>query len=84
MLLEAFPISLKLRLARQLREDGDVVYWLVAVEATRVIGHALFSRLRAPTKALALAPVAVSASRRRQGVAAALIAASLEEARTEG
>ena len=84
LLVEAFPSSLELRLVRQLREDGDVVYSLVAVEATRVIGHALFSRLRTPSEALALAPVAVSANRRRRGVAAALIDAGLERARREG
>ena len=84
LLLEAFPTSLELRLVRQLHEDGDVVYSLVAVEAARVIGHALFSRLVAPTGALALAPVAVAADRRRRGVAAALIEAGLEKSRMEG
>ena len=84
LLLEAFPTSLELRLVRQLREDGDVVYSLAAVEAARVIGHALFSRLRTPAEALALAPVAVTANRRRRGVAAALIEAGLEKARAEG
>ena len=69
---------------RQLREDGDDVYSLVAVEAARVIGHALFSKLVAPTGALALAPVAVAEDRRRRGVAAALIEAGLEKARKEG
>ena len=84
LLLEAFPTSLELHLVRQLREDGDVVYSLVAVEAASVIGHALFSRLHTPTEALALAPVAVTANRRRRGVAAALIEAGLKKARTEG
>ena len=84
LLLEAFPTSLELRLVQQLREDGDIVYSLVAVEAARVIGHALFSRLRAPTEALALAPVAVAEDRRRRGVAAALIEAGLKRAGMEG
>ena len=84
LLLEAFPTSLELRLVQQLHEDGDIVYSLVAVEAARVIGHVLFSRLAAPTGSLALAPVAVAADRRRRGVAAALIEAGLEMARKEG
>lgn len=84
LLLEAFPTSFELRLVRQLHEDGDIVYSLVAVEAARVVGHALFSKLRAPTGALAMAPVAVAEDRRRRGVAAALIEAGLEMARTEG
>ena len=33
LLLAAFPTSLELRLVRQLREDADVVFSLVAVEA---------------------------------------------------
>ena len=84
LLLAAFPTSLELRLVRQLREDGDVVFSLVAVETAGVIGHVLFSRLRTPTAALALGPVAVAANRRRRGVAAALIEAGLERARAEG
>ncbi|MDE0111572.1 MAG: N-acetyltransferase [Albidovulum sp.] len=84
LLLAAFSTSLELRLVRRLREDNDVAYALVAVDAAGVVGHALFSRLRAPTAALALGPVAVAAKRRRQGVAAELIGAGLERARKEG
>ena len=84
LLLTAFPTSSELRLVRQLREDGDVVFSLVAVETAGVIGHALFSKLCAPTAVLALAPVSVTARRRRQGVAAALIEAGLEQARVGG
>ena len=83
LLLAAFPTSSEARLVEQLRKDGDVVYSLVAVEASDVIGHALFSRLRAPDTALSLAPVAVAANRRRRGIAAALIEAGLERARAE-
>ena len=83
LLLAAFPTAFEARLVEQLRRDGDVVYSLVAVEASDVIGHALFSRLRAPDAALCLAPVAVTANRRRRGIAAALIEAGLERAREE-
>ena len=83
LLLAAFPTSSEARLVQQLRKDGDVVFSLVAVEASDVIGHALFSRLRAPDAALSLAPVAVAANRRRRGIAAALIEAGLERARAE-
>ena len=84
LLLAAFPTSFEARLVHQLREDGDAVYSLVAAEAAGVIGHAYFSRLRRPTGALSLAPVAVTASRRRRGVAAAMIRAGLERARVDG
>ena len=62
LLLAAFPTSFEARLVRQLREDGDVVSSLIAVEGTDVIGHAHFSKLVTPTAALALAPVAVTAN----------------------
>ena len=84
LLLAAFPTSLEHRLVRQLRDDGDVAFSLVAAEAAGVVGHALFSRLRAPRAALALGPVAVAAERRRRGVAAAMIEAGLDRAREEG
>ena len=84
LLLAAFPTSLEHRLVRQLRDDGDVAFSLVAAEAAGVVGHALFSRLRAPSAALALGPVAVAAERRRRGVAAAMIEAGLDRAREEG
>ena len=83
LLLAAFPASSEARFVQQLRKDGDVVYSLVVVEASDVIGHALFSRLRAPDRALSLAPVAVAAHRRRRGIAAAMIEAGLERARAE-
>jgi len=83
LLLAAFPTSSEARLVEQLRSDGDVVFSLAAVEPSRVIGHALFSKLRAPDTALALAPVAVMANRRRRGIAAAMIEAGLERARSE-
>jgi putative acetyltransferase len=84
LLLEAFPSPPEAELVRQLREDGDVVFSLVAVEGRKVIGQALFSRLLAPDGALALGPVAVTESRRRRGIAAKLIEAGIERARNDG
>ena len=84
LLLAAFPTSFECRLLQQIREDEDAVYSLLAVDATGVIGHALFSRLFAPATALALGPVAVMAERRRRGIAAALIQAGIDRAKTEG
>ena len=64
--------------------DGDAVLSLVAVEAGDVVGHVLFSRLRAPASALALAPLAVRADRRRRGIGAGLVEAGLDRAKREG
>ena len=69
---------------QHLHEDGDVVFSLVAMEEAAVVGQVLFSRLRTPAAALALAPVSVAANRRRQGIAAALIEAGLDRAKDGG
>ena len=83
LLVSAFPTALEARLVHMLREDDEIVYSLVASEHTGIVGHALFSRMSAPAGSLALGPVAVTASRRRQGIAAQLIRAGLECARSD-
>ena len=84
LLVSAFPTSLEARLVCKLRRDGDLVLSLVAVDGSDVVGHAGFSRLLSPNSSLALAPVAVTAGRRRQGIAFALIVDGLDRARTAG
>lgn len=71
-------------LVDRLRADGDVVLSRVARVGSAVIGHILFSRMDAPFPALALAPLAVAANHRRQGIAAALIGDGLAAARAGG
>lgn len=80
----AFPSSAEADLVDRLRRDGDAVISLVAVDDDRVIGHALFSKMRAPFRALGLAPVAVTEEKRRQGVAAALIRNGIRQAEDAG
>jgi len=67
-----------------LRDDGDAVISLVATLDGAVVGHVLFSRMRSPDRFLGLAPVAVAASHRRQGVAALLIQEGLARAKCDG
>jgi putative acetyltransferase len=73
-------------LTARLREDGDVLFELVAVEDGAVTGHILFSRLWADSDALyaALAPLSVQPQRQRGGLGSALVRASLESAREFG
>jgi putative acetyltransferase len=75
------------RLVRRLREAGDVLLELVAVDAQgAVTGHILFSRLWADRAELfaALAPLAVRPELQRTGVGSELVRRGLEQAREFG
>jgi putative acetyltransferase len=81
--LAAFPTPAEADLVEQLRRDGDAVISLVAVEADRIVGHVLFSRMRVDAdarqlSALALAPVAVIPGRQGCGIGSALVEAGIE------
>jgi putative acetyltransferase len=80
---EAFPTYAEADLVNELRDDGDVVFSLVALSGGRIVGHVLFSRMESPEKFLGLAPVAVIASHRRQGIAAGLIREGLTRAKAD-
>jgi len=73
-------------LVAALRADGDVMVELVALEDGQVIGHALFSRMRAtPGRAVAaLAPICARIDRQKIGVGTALIRAGLAACRAHG
>lgn len=81
---EAFPTRAGADLVDRLREDRSAVLSLVAVLDRQVIGHAMFSRMQAPSGALGLGPVAVLASHRRYGLAAKLIREGLSRAKADG
>jgi putative acetyltransferase len=80
----AFGRDAEARLVAALRRTDAVVVSLIAESARRVVGHVLLSRLDAPLKALALAPVAVLPAYQRQGIGSALIGDALEHARATG
>ena len=80
----SFPDASEADLVERLRADGDIVIALVAVEDDSVVGHAVFSRMTAPFKALGLGPIAVHADWRKQGIAARLIERGLDLARETG
>jgi putative acetyltransferase len=83
LLVEAFPTPAEADLVEQLRRNGDVVISLAAIDGERVVGHAMFSAMRAPFKALGLGPVSVVSDMRRQGVAAELIKQGIARAHAE-
>jgi len=80
----AFLQSAEAQLVEDLRDAGDSVFSLVAVEGETVIGHAMFSRLKAPFPALALAPVAVRPERQRTGVGSRLIREGIARSEAAG
>jgi putative acetyltransferase len=81
--LQSFPTAAEAELVDDLRADGDVVLSLVAEEDGAIAAHVLFSRMRAPFRALSLAPVAVLPDYRRRGIAARLIEDGLARAVTD-
>jgi putative acetyltransferase len=71
-------------LVGRLRKEGDAVVSLVAETDAGVIGHVLLSRMEAPFRALALAPLSVLPQHERRGVGAELTRAAGDRARAEG
>jgi putative acetyltransferase len=67
-----------------LRLTRDAVMSLVAERNHTVVGHILFSRLRAPMRALSLAPLSVMPKYQRQGIGTDLVRAGLEHAEKDG
>ena len=84
LVAEAFPTPAEADLVDRLRADGSAVFSLVAIMDRRPVGHVMFSRMEGPDSALGLAPVAVMAAWRRQGIAAALIREGLSRALADG
>jgi putative acetyltransferase len=80
----AFAGEAEVLLVDALRRLGDAVISMVAEQAGQVVGHVLLSRLEAPMRALALAPVGVLPEHQGRGIGSALIRAALERAQGEG
>ena len=80
----AFLQSIEAQLVDDLRDAGDSVFSLIAVEDETITGHAMFSRLQAPFPALALGPVAVLPDRQRMGVGSRLIREGIARSEAAG
>jgi putative acetyltransferase len=80
----AFGRSDEARLIAELRAAGDSVLSLVAVDDDTVVGHVLFSRMKAPFPALALGPVAVQPEYRRTGIGSRLIREGIARSEAAG
>jgi putative acetyltransferase len=84
LLLQAFGRLAEAELVIRLRRDGDLVLATVAIkDACELVGHVAFSRLHVvyagqEFPAVGLAPLAVAAPYRRQGIGGALVHAGLD------
>ncbi|MDQ2861218.1 MAG: GNAT family N-acetyltransferase, partial [Pseudomonadota bacterium] len=68
----------------RLRADGDAIISLVTLFEGVAVGHVLFSKMIAPFRALALAPVAVIPPFQRRGFGHRLVERGLEFASNAG
>ncbi len=81
-----FPTDAEARLVGLLRAAGALSVSLVAVEAHAIVGHVALSPVTtgAGDQGFGLAPVCVADSHRERGIAARLIRAALDAARSAG
>lgn len=81
-----FPGPAEAELVDALRAAGRLTISLVAEVDGQIVGHVAFSPVTASgaTNGIGLAPVAVLASHRKQGIAADLIRAGLDACRAAG
>jgi putative acetyltransferase len=80
----AFARVAEATLVDHLVRDGDAEIALVMESRGAVVGHVLLSRMTAPFRALALAPVSVAPVHQSHGVGSALVREAIAEARTSG
>ncbi len=80
----AFAQAAEADLVDALRQSGDAVISLLAEDDGGIVGHVLFSKLQAPERAIALAPVSVTPDRQNKGIGSELIRAGLARASCAG
>jgi putative acetyltransferase len=78
-----FPTDAEAKLVARLSQAGDIAISVAAQQEGKVIAHVLFSVMRAPFRAIGLAPISVADKFRRQGIAEKIINTGLELAAKE-
>lgn len=85
ILCAAFPSDAESKVVYALRTNGHATISLVAIGAGKILGHILFSPVHThpptPQNGLGLAPMAVHADFRSQGIGSQLIRAGLQACR---
>ena len=84
VVVESFEGPQEAELIEGLRRAGVLAISLVAEIDGRVCGHVALSHLKSPSRTLALAPLAVTSTSRRQGIGAALVRRAIDIAKLEG
>jgi putative acetyltransferase len=80
----AFARVAEATLVDGLVRDGDAEISLVMESQGALVGHVLLSRMAAPFRALALAPLSVAPVHQNHGVGSALVREAIAEARSHG
>ena len=80
----AFGQAAEADLVDALRQSGDAVISLVSEDNGKISGHVLLSKLRAPDRCIALAPVSVMPEHQNQGLGSMLIREGLARAKRDG
>lgn len=80
----AFKTDAEAGLVDALVREGDAEIALVVESRGVLVGHVLLSRMAAPFRALALAPVSVSPPQQGRGVGTAMVKEAIDAARVAG
>jgi putative acetyltransferase len=84
LVTRAFTREAEAALVDNLVRDGNAEIALVVEGQGALVGHVLLSRMTAPFRALALAPVSVTPPHQSHGVGSALVREAIAAARTDG
>jgi putative acetyltransferase len=81
--LNAFETDEEANIVNSLRSNGNLILSMVAVEGDHVVGHIAFSPMKfensgVESKIVALAPMAVTPSKQRQGIGSKLVKEALK------
>lgn len=84
ILQSAFPTPAEAELVKRLDAQGYVRLMLLAEVLDKPVGVIIYSELKAPFKAVSLAPIAILPAQQNSGIGSALIGTSIAEISKQG
>ncbi|NQV21492.1 MAG: N-acetyltransferase [Rhodospirillales bacterium] len=81
---DAFGQPAEADLVEALKRSGAAVVDLVAELDSEIVGHVLLSKLQAPSRCVALAPISVAPKHQKSGVGSALMDQAVRRAKADG